>query len=315
MRTRWSRCIPSMPSTAAYHADCALDLRDTLDPSREGHFGERIDAYHVWRDPALMPAIARAAGRILALHAATGLSNARSASGSRHDGRWRDRPSPAACGGRVGFTVPSAEIFSRLDWWAPRRRRHLTHLPRRARSRAAGVFTRPRGRAGVRTANAQRGVHRGDRARPARSRPDESVAPQVHAAGDGHGQSIVLDLMTQRSVTYVTRCSRRSRPIRPLKVTGSVFARTCARPSARIGAQVAAHTSSRWAVKKPENTMRFGIRGDIDAKRQQLRQDSQLRCEPRYVRRRRHRPEESDSSAISRHLPAAGEFHRATKCF
>ncbi|CAD6549694.1 hypothetical protein LMG28727_05006 [Paraburkholderia kirstenboschensis] len=101
--------------------DQALDWCDRLDPSREGHFGVAIDAYHVWWDPALMPAITRAAERILALHVCDWLVETRDPlqdRGMMGDGvidLKRLRTAVEA----TGYDGPvEVEIFSKLDWWA-----------------------------------------------------------------------------------------------------------------------------------------------------------------------------------------------------
>jgi sugar phosphate isomerase/epimerase len=101
--------------------DQALDWCDRLDPSREGHFGVAIDAYHVWWDPALMPAITRAAERILALHVCDWLVETRDPlqdRGMMGDGVI-DLKRLRAAVEATGYDGPvEVEIFSKLDWWA-----------------------------------------------------------------------------------------------------------------------------------------------------------------------------------------------------
>jgi sugar phosphate isomerase/epimerase len=100
--------------------DQALDWCELLDPSREGHVGVAIDAYHVWWDPALMKAIARAGERILALHVCDWLFQTRDPlqdRGMMGDGVIDLRRLRAAVEA-TGYDGPvEVEIFSKLDWW------------------------------------------------------------------------------------------------------------------------------------------------------------------------------------------------------
>ena len=48
--------------------DQALDLCGALDPGGDAGLGVIFDVYHVWWDPRVLPATARAAGRILGFH-------------------------------------------------------------------------------------------------------------------------------------------------------------------------------------------------------------------------------------------------------
>lgn len=100
--------------------DQALDWCDLLDPSRTGSFGVAVDAYHVWWDPALMPAIARAGQRIFALHVCDWLLETRDPlqdRGMMGDGVIDLKRLRAAVEG-AGYDGPvEVEIFSRLDWW------------------------------------------------------------------------------------------------------------------------------------------------------------------------------------------------------
>lgn len=100
--------------------DQAVDWCEALDPGGEGWFGVAVDAYHVWWDPRLEAAIARAGRRILALHVCDWLRDTRDPlldRGMMGDGvidlrRLRAAVEAAGYGGPV-----EVEIFSRLDWW------------------------------------------------------------------------------------------------------------------------------------------------------------------------------------------------------
>jgi len=100
--------------------DQALDWCDQLDPSHSGHFGVVIDAYHVWWDPTLMSAIARAGDRIRALHVCDWLVNTRDRlqdRGMMGDGVI-DLKRLRAAVEAAGYDGPvEVEIFSKLDWW------------------------------------------------------------------------------------------------------------------------------------------------------------------------------------------------------
>ncbi|WP_144006621.1 sugar phosphate isomerase/epimerase, partial [Pelomonas sp. KK5] len=97
--------------------DQALDWCEHLDPQC---FGVAVDAYHVWWDPQLAPAIARAGHRILALHVCDWLRETRDPlqdRGMMGDGvidlrALRATVEAAGYGGPV-----EVEIFSKLDWW------------------------------------------------------------------------------------------------------------------------------------------------------------------------------------------------------
>jgi sugar phosphate isomerase/epimerase len=99
----------------------ALDVCDALDPSREGGLGVAVDVYHVWWDPQLEAAIARAGkARVYAFHICDWLVPTRDLLNDRGmmgDGvidiarirGWVERA------GYTGFH--EVEIFSELDWW------------------------------------------------------------------------------------------------------------------------------------------------------------------------------------------------------
>jgi sugar phosphate isomerase/epimerase len=94
----------------------ALDLAEALGDG----VGVAIDAYHVWWDPALLPQIARARGRIYAHHICDWLVPTRDLLNDRGmmgdgviDLRGIRRAIEAA-----GYNGPQAvEIFSTEDWW------------------------------------------------------------------------------------------------------------------------------------------------------------------------------------------------------
>ena len=99
----------------------ALDLCDVLDPRSEGGLGVAVDVYHVWWDPGLERAIARAGkSRLLAFHICDWLVPTRDLLNDRGmmgDGvidlpRIRSWMEDA---GYAGFH--EVEIFSELDWW------------------------------------------------------------------------------------------------------------------------------------------------------------------------------------------------------
>jgi len=98
----------------------ALDWCEQLDPRQEGWFGVAVDAYHVWWDPDLMPSIARAGKRILALHVCDWLCETRDPlqdRGMMGDGLVDLRRLRAAVEA-AGYRGPvEVEIFSKLDWW------------------------------------------------------------------------------------------------------------------------------------------------------------------------------------------------------
>jgi sugar phosphate isomerase/epimerase len=99
----------------------ALDVCDALDPSGEGGLGVAVDVYHVWWDPQLEAAIARAGkARVYAFHICDWLVPTRDLLNDRGmmgDGvidiarirGWVERV------GYMGFH--EVEIFSGLDWW------------------------------------------------------------------------------------------------------------------------------------------------------------------------------------------------------
>lgn len=100
--------------------DQALDWCELLDPAGEGWFGVAVDAYHVWWDPRLEAAIARAGRRILALHVCDWLRETRDPlldRGMMGDGVI-DLKKLRAWVEAAGYTGPvEVEIFSKLDWW------------------------------------------------------------------------------------------------------------------------------------------------------------------------------------------------------
>ena len=99
----------------------ALDLCDALDPAHSGALGVAVDVYHVWWDPALEAAIARAgAARLLAFHVCDWLTPTRDLLNDR--GMMGDGVIEIAkirswveAAGFDGFV--EVEIFSALDWW------------------------------------------------------------------------------------------------------------------------------------------------------------------------------------------------------
>lgn len=100
--------------------DQALDWCDALDPQGEGWFGVALDAYHVWWDPQLYPAIARAGKRIMGFHVCDWRLDTRDPlqdRGMMGDGVIDLRAMRGAVRG-AGYGGPvEVEIFSRLDWW------------------------------------------------------------------------------------------------------------------------------------------------------------------------------------------------------
>jgi sugar phosphate isomerase/epimerase len=101
--------------------DQALDICDALDPGNSGALGVAVDVYHVWWDPALESAIARAgAARLLAFHVCDWLTPTRDLLNDR--GMMGDGVIDLAkirswveAAGFKGFA--EVEIFSSLNWW------------------------------------------------------------------------------------------------------------------------------------------------------------------------------------------------------
>ncbi len=99
----------------------ALDICDALDPAQSGALGVAVDVYHVWWDPALQQAIARAgASRLLAFHVCDWLTPTRDLLNDR--GMMGDGvieiPKIRAWVEAAGFDgFAEVEIFSALDWW------------------------------------------------------------------------------------------------------------------------------------------------------------------------------------------------------
>jgi sugar phosphate isomerase/epimerase len=99
----------------------ALDICDALDSNSSGALGVAVDVYHVWWDPALEQAIARAgAARLLAFHVCDWLTPTRDLLNDR--GMMGDGVIEIAkirswveAAGFNGFA--EVEIFSALDWW------------------------------------------------------------------------------------------------------------------------------------------------------------------------------------------------------
>lgn len=100
--------------------DQAVDWCEALDPQGEGWFGVAVDAYHVWWDPQLYPALARAGQRIMGLHVCDWRLDTRDPlqdRGMMGDGVIDLRAMRGAVR-RAGYAGPvEVEIFSRLDWW------------------------------------------------------------------------------------------------------------------------------------------------------------------------------------------------------
>lgn len=100
--------------------DQALDWCAYLDPTQRGEFGIAIDAYHVWWDPRLYPAIARAGSRIMAFHICDWLMNTRDPlldRGMMGDGII-DLSGLRHAVEEAGYNGPvEVEIFSKQDWW------------------------------------------------------------------------------------------------------------------------------------------------------------------------------------------------------
>jgi len=99
----------------------ALDLCDTLDPSRSGALGVAVDLYHVWWDPKLQAQIARAGrDRLLAFHVCDWLTPTRDLLNDRGmmgDGVI-DIPRIRGWVEEAGYAGYSeVEIFSTENWW------------------------------------------------------------------------------------------------------------------------------------------------------------------------------------------------------
>ena len=99
----------------------ALEVCDTLDPTRSGALGVAVDLYHVWWDPKLLPMIERAGKqRLLAFHVCdwlTPTTHLLEDRGMMGDGvidvpQIREMVEAA---GYEGFT--EVEIFSAANWW------------------------------------------------------------------------------------------------------------------------------------------------------------------------------------------------------
>jgi sugar phosphate isomerase/epimerase len=99
--------------------DQAVDWCDTLDPQGR-YFGIAVDAYHVWWDPRLAHALARAGNRILALHVCDWLRHTQEPlldRGMMGDGVI-DLPGLRAMVEAQGYQgLVEVEIFSRDRWW------------------------------------------------------------------------------------------------------------------------------------------------------------------------------------------------------
>jgi sugar phosphate isomerase/epimerase len=93
---------------------------ERLDPSNEGLFGIAVDAYHVWWDPELEPALGRASDRVMALHVCDWLRETKDPlldRGMMGDGvielsRLRRMVEQGGFDGAV-----EVEIFSKENWW------------------------------------------------------------------------------------------------------------------------------------------------------------------------------------------------------
>lgn len=119
---------PLHPMYAAERAcintlDQALELCAALDPEGAGTrpaLGLAVDAYHVWWDPELLPALRRAAGRILAHHICDWLVPTRDLlldRGMMGDGVI-DLAGLRRAVEAAGFHGPQeVEIFSAETWW------------------------------------------------------------------------------------------------------------------------------------------------------------------------------------------------------
>jgi sugar phosphate isomerase/epimerase len=100
--------------------DQALDLCDRSGPASEKTLGVCLDVYHVWWDPALEHAIARAKGRILGFHVCDWLLDTKDVLNDRGmmgDGVI-DIPAIRAMVERAGYRgLIEVEIFSTANWW------------------------------------------------------------------------------------------------------------------------------------------------------------------------------------------------------
>lgn len=96
--------------------DAAVDLCDALGAG----VGVAVDAYHVWWDPVLSAAIARAKGRIVSFQLCDWLAETRALADDRGmpgDGII-DLPALTKQVSAAGFTgLPEIEIMSARDWW------------------------------------------------------------------------------------------------------------------------------------------------------------------------------------------------------
>lgn len=99
----------------------ALDLCDSLDPSRSGALGVAVDMYHVWWDPELMAQIRRAGqARLLAFHVCDWLvptNHLLEDRGMMGDGVIDIRAARAAVEAEGFSGYAEVEIFSH-NWWS-----------------------------------------------------------------------------------------------------------------------------------------------------------------------------------------------------
>ncbi len=99
----------------------ALDLCDSIDPSRSGALGVAVDVYHVWWDPQLHAQIERAGReRLLAFHVCDWLVPTRDLledRGMMGDGVIEIAKIRAAVEAQGFDGYSEVEIFSSRDWW------------------------------------------------------------------------------------------------------------------------------------------------------------------------------------------------------
>jgi sugar phosphate isomerase/epimerase len=100
--------------------DEALDLCDRLAPASEKMLGVCLDVYHIWWDPALERAIARAKDRIFGFHVCDWLRETKDVLNDRGmmgDGVI-DIPAIRAMVENAGYRgMIEVEIFSAANWW------------------------------------------------------------------------------------------------------------------------------------------------------------------------------------------------------
>jgi sugar phosphate isomerase/epimerase len=101
--------------------DEALDLCDRLAPASEKMLGVCLDVYHIWWDPALERAIARAKDRIFGFHVCDWLRETKDVLNDRGmmgDGVI-DIPAIRAMVEKARYRgLIEVEIFSAANWWA-----------------------------------------------------------------------------------------------------------------------------------------------------------------------------------------------------